>query len=105
MCRTSAHRVPPQMEYGSKGAKEMEAKMAAMKREALAKAERAKRVDVKEDLIDQVGGWKHTEWDAGNAMPAPKCVIRCGFPSATRVNTRWAVLARGRQHTCGAMGG
>lgn len=42
------------MEYGSKGAKEMEAKMAAMKREALAKAERAKRVDVKEDLIDQI---------------------------------------------------
>lgn len=46
----------PQMEYGSKGAKEMEARMAAMKRDALARAERAKRVDVKEDLIDQVGG-------------------------------------------------
>lgn len=42
------------MELGAKGAREMDEKMVAMKREARERAEKAKRIDVREEMIDQV---------------------------------------------------
>ncbi|KAG2496835.1 hypothetical protein HYH03_005240 [Edaphochlamys debaryana] len=42
------------MELGPKGVREMDAKLAAMKKEAQLKADRAKRADVREDMIDQI---------------------------------------------------
>ncbi|GIL70556.1 hypothetical protein Vretimale_3670 [Volvox reticuliferus] len=42
------------MELGAKGARELDEKMAAMKREARERAEKAKRVDVREEMIDQI---------------------------------------------------
>ncbi|KXZ43045.1 hypothetical protein GPECTOR_106g139 [Gonium pectorale] len=42
------------MELGSKGARELDERMAAMKREAKERAERAKRTDVREEKIDQI---------------------------------------------------
>ncbi len=51
-----------QMELGAKGARELDERMAAMKAEARQRAERAQRVDVREEKIDQVGvGWGRGE--------------------------------------------
>ncbi len=46
-----------QMELGPEGVKAQEARMQQLKKEALERAARNKRVDVHEEMIDQVRMW------------------------------------------------